>query len=151
MSGKTYTIDQFRNALLALDDKIRGGVIAKAAMAGGYVIETYAKINAEKTFKSGTGNLMSSINTTLEKSDSTSAEVAVGPTVIYGRIQELGGVIKPVTAKRLHWVDEGGKHHTALSVTLPPRPYLRPAVDDHEPQIIKAVSENLRIEIEGAI
>lgn len=151
MSSKTYTISQFADALSNLEKHVRGKVIAKAAMAGGFAIEAYAKINVEKTFKPGTGNLANSIITTLEKSSDAEAKVSVGPTIIYGRIQELGGVIKPVTAKRLHWVDEKGQHHTALAVTLPARPYLRPAVDEHEDKIIKAVSENLRIEIEGQI
>lgn len=39
-------------------------------------------------------------------------EAQVGPTVIYGRIQELGGIT--------------GRGHAAL---LPPRPYMKPALD----------------------
>jgi phage gpG-like protein len=154
MSGKTYTITQFSDALSRLDNHVRGVVLAKAAMAGGYVVETYAKINVTTVFKGGshrTGNLAGSIKTTLESSTPTRAEVAVGPSVIYGRIQELGGVIVPVTAPRLHWVDESGIHHTAMKVTIPARPYLRPAVDDHEDKIIEAISKNLQIEIEGQI
>jgi HK97 gp10 family phage protein len=149
--AKKYTISQFSDALSKLGKHVRKPVIAKAALAGGYTIEAHAKINVEKTFKPGTGNLSNSIITTLEHSDDTSAKVSVGPTVIYGRIQEFGGVIKPVTAKILHWVDEGGRHHQAASVTIPARPYLRPAVDENEDAIIKAVADNLRIEIEGQI
>ena len=151
MAGKTYSIAQYADALSRLGAHVRKKVIAKAAMAGGFVIEAHAKINVEKTFKPGTGNLSNSINTTLEKSTDTMAKVSVGPSVIYGRIQEFGGVIKPVTAKMLHWVDEGGQHHQANSVTIPARPYLRPAIDENEARILKAVSENLRIEIEGQI
>jgi phage gpG-like protein len=151
MSGKTYTMPQFRKALLAMDGKIRGGVLAKAAMAGGLVIEGQAKINAIQTFDKQSGNLANSIQTKLASSSASRAVVSIGPTAVYGRIQEFGGVIKPVTAKRLHWVSEDGEHHFAMSVTLPPRPYLRPAIDEHENEIMRAVGENLRIEIEGAI
>jgi len=96
--------------------------------------------------------LKNSITTRVVKSDSDSVTVHVGPSdVEYGRIQELGGVIKPVKAKRLHWVDEEGRHLSALAVTIPARPYLRPAVDDNVSEITGAVGENLRIEIEGAV
>lgn len=150
-AGRNYSIKEFAGALRKLEGHVRGRVIAKAAMAGGYVIEGHAKINVEKTFKPGTGNLAGSIQTVLEKSDENSAEVSVGPTVIYGRIQELGGVIRPVTAKRLYWMGEDGQLRSAMVVVIPPRPYLRPAVDENEGRIWKAVSENLRIEIEGQI
>lgn len=149
--SKTYTISQFSDALSKLESNVRGSVIAKAAMAGGFVIEANAKINVTKTFTARTGNLLNSISTTLESSGNDSAKVSVGPTVIYGRIHELGGVIKPITAKMLHWVDEAGNHHQANAVTIPARPYLRPAVDENEGKIWDAVAANLRIEIEGAI
>lgn len=149
--AKRYTISQFAAALSKLEKHVRGGVIAKAAMAGGLTIEGYAKINVTKTFTARTGNLLNSISTTLEQSSADSAKVSVGPTVIYGRIHELGGVIKPVTAKMLHWVDESGQHHQASAVTIPARPYLRPAVDENTQRIWDAVAANLRIEIEGQI
>jgi len=183
MAGKTYTISQFADALSNLEKHVRSKVIEKAAMAGGFTIEAYAKINVEKTFKSGTGNLANSIITTLEKSSDTEAKVSVGPTIIYGRIQELGGVIKPIKGKHLaiptknapkgssprdfndlfflmsHTGDGGVMINKAgvvmfvlkTEVFIPARPYLRPAVDENEAKIIKAVSVNLRIEIEAQI
>lgn len=151
MSGKTYTMPQFIEALKRMENNVRGKVFANAAMAGGRVIEAQAKINVVNTFKHITGALANSIQTTLESSSADQAVVAVGPTVIYGRIQELGGTIKPLTAKKLHWVNENGEHRSAYEVTLPARPYMKPAVEDHQADIIQAVSENLRIEIEGAI
>lgn len=148
---KKYTMEEFSKALQKLNDHMQGAVISKAAMAGGFVIEAHAKINVADKFKPGVGNLAGTIQTTLESSSPTRAEVAVGPTAVYGPIQEFGGVIKPVTAVRLHWVDEEGQHHTASAVTLPARPYMRPAVDENENAVLGAIGENLRIEIEGAI
>lgn len=146
-----YTMPQFVDALRKLGNHVRGPVLAKAALAGAAVIETHAKINVSNTFTARSGNLGNSIISTLEESSSDRARVAVGPTVIYGRIHELGGVIKPVTAKRLHWVDEGGNHHTAMAVTMPARPYLRPAIDNNKSSIWNAIAANLQIEIEGQI
>ncbi|MCZ2155737.1 MAG: HK97 gp10 family phage protein [Bryobacterales bacterium] len=151
MTGKTYTIAQFEVALKRLEKTARGEALKRSAMAGGFVIEGQAKVNVERTFQPSTGNLAGSIFTDVIQADDTRAEVAVGPSVVYGRIQELGGTVKPVFAKMLHWVDESGEHHFANEVTLPARPYLRPAVDENGNKIVKAISENLRIEIEAAL
>jgi len=49
----------------------------------------------------------------------------VKPLIVYARIQELGGTIRPRDAKALSWV-MGGKRYFAQQVTLPARPYMRP-------------------------
>lgn len=71
-----------------------------------------------------------------------SARSRVVPLIVYARIQELGGTVNAshpgfklvmgpdgrhrfVQTGMLHWVSDG-KHHFAQSVTLPPRPYMRP-------------------------
>lgn len=151
MTGKHYTMPQFADALKRLGNHVRGPVLAKAALAGAKVIETHAKINVSTTFTARSGNLGNNIFTTLEESSSTRARTATGPGEIYGRIHELGGVITPVTAPRLHWVDEFGDHHTANAVEIPARPYLRPAIDNNKNSIWQAVAANLKIEIEGQI
>lgn len=149
--SKVYSMAQFSEALKKLSKSVRGEVLAKAAMAGGQVIEAYAKINVNSTFKNGNGNLANGIQTTLDSSSGDRAEVSVGTTAIYGRIQELGGTVKPLVAKKLWWVGEDGALRSAYSVTLPARPYMAPAANDNEDAIWQAVGENLRIEIEGAI
>jgi len=121
---------------------ITGETLAKALMAGGQVIEAQAKINVEKTFSSkstGGAGLGGSIHTELVESSETSAKVHVGPSVIYGRIQELGGVIKPVFAKMLSWVNDAGERVFANVVHIPARPYLRPAVDNNLDKIKDAI------------
>lgn len=182
MSGKTYTIAQFGEALKRLEKTARGKALKRSAMAGGFVIEAEAKINVNDTFNPGTGNLAGSIFTDTVHESDTLVETATGPSVIYGRIQELGGTVKPVFAKYLAipinarkdsspWdypdlifipMDNSSsamlisKSGVAMfwltkSVTLPARPYLRPAADENGDRIVKAISENLRIEIEAAL
>ncbi len=64
----------------------------------------------------------------------------VAPTVVYGRIQELGGTVRPVNPAShaaaiasgrpwmLGWGGTAGRRTSfARQVTLPPRPYLAPA------------------------
>jgi phage gpG-like protein len=135
----------------AVRKAVTGEGLKKAALAGGLVIEANAKINVEKTFSSkstGGAGLAGSIQTVISKSTSTLAEVEVGPTVIYGRIQELGGVILPVFAKLLSWVDDG-KRIFAKRVQIPARPYLRPAMDEHEDDIRDAVGFQIKKDIEA--
>ena len=135
----------------AVRKQITGDGLKKAALAGGFVIEGNAKINVNKTFSSkatGGAGLGGSIQTVVSKATPTKAEVDVGPTVIYGRIHELGGIILPVYAKMLSWVDNG-KRIFAKRVQIPARPYLRPAVDEHEKEISQAVGFQIKKQIES--
>lgn len=51
------------------------------------------------------------------------ATSSVAPHTVYARIQQKGGVIVPVRAKVLRWVDKTGTHY-AHRVRLPARPYM---------------------------
>ena len=53
--------------------------------------------------------------------------------VKYALIHELGGTIVPVKAKALAIPQEDGGVRFAKSVTIPARPYLRPAADSKYP------------------
>jgi phage gpG-like protein len=64
------------------------------------------------------GALRRSIKTRRTKRGPTQYEGRVGPTIVYARIQELGGVT-------------GAGYRTRL----PPRPYLRPASDNARPRV----------------
>lgn len=57
--------------------------------------------------------------------------------VVYARIHELGGVIKPKRAKALAIPDpkKAGGVILVKSVTIPRRPYLRPAADKEYPKL----------------
>lgn len=64
----------------------------------------------------------------------------VGPTTVYAAIQERGGTILPRRAALLAWRTADGWRR-ARSVTLPPRPYMRPAVRDAIPRIRRIVAD----------
>lgn len=141
------------NHFQAVKDAVSGDVLKKAAMAGGQVIEAYAKSNVNSTFSNkatGGAGLGGSIQTVLISVDEKHAEVAVGPTMIYGRIHELGGVIRPVAAKALHFVVDG-VHVVTQLVHIPARPYLRPAVDEHQDEIQQAIGFQLKSKIEEVL
>jgi len=125
---------------------IGGQGLMNAAMSGGRVVQSQAKIYAPKD----TSNLANSIKAEPVKETATSAEVQIGTNVIYARIQELGGTIVPKTAKMLSWISKTGERVFARAVTIDAQPYLRPAVDNHEGQIKSAIESAISSELEKA-
>lgn len=140
-----------KNNVKAVRGAISGENLKAAVEAGGRVIEGAAKVNIRNTFSSMMGALENSILVVINKATATEAEAEIGPTAIYGRIQELGGIITPVKAKLLSWVNDAGERIFAHMVHLPPRPYMRPAVDENLNAIEQAMSYQLKKSITGAI
>lgn len=62
--------------------------------------------------------------------------------VKYALIHELGGTIVPKTAKALAIPQPDGSVRFAQSVTIPPRPYLRPAADKNYPDLPERIRRN---------
>ena len=147
----TSKVVVLKNNVKAIRGVVTGAALKSAVMAGGQTLENYAKINVEKTFShksTGGAGLGGSIQTVVSTSTETKAEVDVGPTVIYGRIHELGGIILPVKAKMLSWMDDDtGERIFAKMVQILARPYLRPAVDEHKGEIGDVISCHLQKQI----
>jgi len=134
---------------------ITGAMLMDSAKAGGHVVEGHAKINASKGGKEHlnirTGHLVNAINVSEGKQTPTRAWADIGPgAVIYARIHELGGIIKPVAAKMLSWVNEAGERIFANLVHIPARPYLRPALDENTDKIVSAVETEIWRNLDNA-
>ena len=148
----TSKVVVLKNNVKTIRGVVTGAALKSAVMAGGQTLENYAKINVEKTFSSkstGAAGLGGSIQTIVSTATEIKAEVDVGPTVIYGRIHEFGGIIRPVTAKFLHFIIDGIEIFTKL-VQIPARPYLRPAFDEHKDEIVDAMMHQVKKAIEQA-
>ena len=142
----TVTIDDaaFRKDLRSLRGKATGDAMKPAALAGGFVIEGAAKINVRnKLDKHPTGNLLGSINTKPTAVKKNSVTVATGTNVIYAAIHEFGGTIKAKNAKALVF-EIDGEIKMVKSVYIPPRPYMRPAVDDNHGSIRDTIMHHLK-------
>ena len=131
MTGKVIVLednfDAVRNA-------VTNNQLMEIAKAGGFVVEAFAKINAgsgRPGLNIQSGNLVNSINVSKGKQTKTGAWVDIGTNVVYARIHELGGIIK------------GAFGRVGMIVHMPARPYLRPALDENEPKIVKAVMAEL--------
>jgi len=149
-----FDMTSFRDGLRRLDRAVSGQIVHDAVDAGARLIQAHAKINANNVFSSkATNNLANSITVEIEKT-LHGASANIGPTLVYGRIHELGGIIKPVHAKMLSWVVEKGEtieRIFAKVVHMPARPYLRPAVEDNKSEIEDVIAATLRKGIEKAM
>lgn len=94
------------------------------------------------------GALRRSIKTRRTKHGPNVYAGGVGPTIVYGPIQERGGTILPKRGPFLWWRTGDGMRR-ARSVTLPPRPFLRPAARDSIPRIRRIFADAWTRAIKG--
>lgn len=101
-----------------------------------------------------TGALFNSVFATVLSNDE-GADVYVGPdvnAVPYAMIQNYGGVVPahwvaPVEKQALHWI-QGGEdrfsrgHMVGIKtpIIIQPRPYIEPAFDDHQEEILEIMN-----------
>lgn len=127
--------------------------LEKVVMAGAIIVRDAAVIKIQSTFKMVTGarGLSRIIISLAEKTNST-CYFDIGSNLPYARIHELGGIIRPVKAKMLSWVDpDTNERRFAKSVLMPKRPYLRPAMENNVRSIELAVVEALNSAIRGLL
>lgn len=94
-----------------------------------------AKINVRQklnTTGTSTGALSGSIGYDV---DGSRLAGHVGTAMIYARIHEFGGVIRPVRAPMLRFTLPDGTFVRTKRVTIPARPYLTPALEESMPEI----------------
>lgn len=151
-----FSIHTSGNAFGALSKLAQHGrdAIMRVTLKAAHEVQAKAKINVHQklnTTGKAKGTLSRSV-TVLSNRNKLQAEI--GPSVIYGRIHEFGGVIKPVKGEYL-WFRLPGAQAISYSksgsvkagataeghlirvkqVTIPARPYLQPALDEIEPKI----------------
>lgn len=141
-------LTELNSALKKIKSNASGDHLGKAVMAGLFTLEAEAKLNVRANFNQRTGHLASAWETKLDSVSEQRAEGHTSPLAIYARIQELGGVIRATNAPALHFQTDDGVWHTVKAVTIPARPYLRPAADNHKDDIFKSVSSVLHDLIE---
>lgn len=157
MATITVTIDgleQFDSKIKQLTSSMRGQIAKDAVDEGAAVVQFHAQLNARNVFSENQrGQARNSIRESSKqdwiesRTTGNGAVAEIGPHVVYGRIQELGGTIRPRNVEFLHFKIDN-RDIFAKSVTLPPRPYLRPAVENHIGEIREkmaaSVEDNLR-------
>jgi len=67
------------------------------------------------------------------------AKVEVGTNLIYAPVQEFGATICAKNKPWLHFKTRDGQWHKVKCVTVPAHPYMRPAFDTEQQNVIKEV------------
>jgi phage gpG-like protein len=93
----------------------------------------FLRFAAKKLILQDTGRLKNSIAYRPASSPQGATQLIIGSNLIYARIHQLGGIIRPRTAKALRFpisTPQGIQWITKKSVTIPARPYLVFRPDD---------------------
>lgn len=106
-------------------DKITKALDRAAILYQGEVKQQLSGPHSSKKLGVKTGHLRRSIQ--IDRTHVKNGKIRVGTNVKYSRIHEFGGVIKAKTAGLLHFKIENF-WHTAKSVIIPARPFMRPAL-----------------------
>jgi len=137
-------------ALDKLDSDLRTEKADAALYAGGLVIANAAKRKCPVK----THTLQRSIHVETHSKGGSfhvpEREAWIGTDLVYAAMQEFGGTVVPVSAPMLAWQDtdnhghKGDEWHFAYSVTIPPHPYMRPAIDETKSEVLLKVAESLK-------
>ncbi len=171
--------DELMRKFKALDEAVQEEALAFAVLEGAKVITDEARANIQKQGLIKTRTLSRSISEAIEERSATRAVVAIGTNLEYAAIHEYGGTIRPKNGKYLAipvgtykgsptthadlkvvktrsgslvMLDDNGTVQYVLkpSVTIPARPYLRPALDDKKEEARQRIGESLKRLIEKA-
>ena len=129
-------MDELRKRMGALQGDMRE-IMSTALVAGANQLEGYVKVNIRDRGLVDTANLMNSWS--VERED---MRAVLYTPVVHAAIHEYGGVIKAHGGGFLTFQTKDGTWHRVRSVNMPARPYLRPAVDEHEEEIMQSVRVN---------
>lgn len=97
---------------------------------------------------SGGLGLRASIDHEVDKAGMAS-KARIGASVKYAAIHEFGGTIHAKNAEYLHFKTRDGGWVRTKQVTIPARPYLRPALTEHAPALQRTFAEAMRRRMGG--
>jgi len=123
------------------DKRIMKGVLSGVKKGMALFKTTAKKFGGANQLKIRTGALRDSIDYTV-KDKGNVITASLGSDKIYAAIHEYGGTISARSAKHLIFKTNNG-WRKASTITIPPRPFLRPAVEGN----INAVSKIINHEV----
>lgn len=166
VQGMTDLLEKFKN----LEEAVQEDSLIGTAQAGGTVVRNAALDNIKSQGLIKTRTMSRSVHSVVIESSVNRAAVQVGTNLEYAAIHEYGGVIHPKNSKylaipvgtytgsprrhpdlkvrvtnngNLVMVSAGGEVQYVLkqSVTIPARPYMRPAYDEQKQEVIDTMQQ----------
>lgn len=125
----------FRKALRKCSLEVQDAAWTEGLTDGLSTLDGLVKVNIVKRNLIDRGRLLNSWDLKVFPPSNGQAYGTIGTNIIYARIHEYGGIIKPRTAKMLAWKGKDGQIHFAHSVTIKAKPYFRPAFDEGGDQV----------------
>lgn len=135
--------------LKKMDAAVGRQAAAKALRAGAQHLMGVIKVNIAEKPLLDIGNLRDSVVEDELHTGSTSW-ITFGPHTVYAAIHEFGGIILPTNGPFLVFKGKDGKLVFTRSVTMPARPYIRPAIDSDGDEALEILGETLGREIDEA-
>lgn len=123
-------------------------MMEEATVAGATVVVRAAQENSRKGHPKHTrritGDLFNSIRIQDKRKYLNRIEIDVGSSQVHARMNEFGGTIRPKKGRFLKFKGKDGEWVFAKSVQIPPRPFLRPALDENVSEIEAAVEKKIK-------
>ena len=161
MGVQVRGVEQFTAQMKRVAQIIPQGDLAEALEAGGWIIANEAKDNVLRQDLVKSGALYESIKPV--PIGKTAVDIMVG--VPHGAVHEFGlpkggKGVHSATAKQIRffwamWLQTGESMWKALALkkgyTIPPRPYLTPAVKDKKDEAVKQIAIQLAIALSNKL
>jgi phage gpG-like protein len=143
--------------LAKLEASVRSDVIKLSLYQGAETIAGWVKKNKLSGPRPSvlgvvSNRLRSSISASKTEQLDNEYRSKIGTNVKYARIHEYGGLIRAINAKFLRFKTSDGKWHAKKEVSIPARPFLRPAIEDegNQREVLNILTENINTAIERA-
>lgn len=138
----TWDDRDLKRRLAKVEAAVKTEAVSKGLRAGSNFLIGHIKTNITSINLIDTGDLLNSV-TEDELHTGSKAYVTFGPHKIYAAIHEFGGVILPTKGPYLVFKGKDGKMVFTKSVTMPARPYIRPAMDNQGDEALKLMGSTI--------
>lgn len=152
MSGLTVVFDdkEVLRKLKHTETTMRQEALKAGLHAGAFFLIAHIKVNIVNRKLVDTGNLLGSVQEDEIHMSDKEAYIEFGPHTVYAAIHEFGGIIKATHAPYLVFEGSDGNLVFTKSVTMPARPYMRPALDEHGKEATALMGDTIGRIIESA-
>lgn len=144
----TFDDSDLKRRLAKVEAAVKTEATSKGLRAGSNYLVGQIKVNITDINLIDTGDLLNSV-TEDELHLGQHAYVTFGPHKIYAAIHEFGGVILPIHGPYLVFMGKDGKLVFTKSVTMPARPYIRPALDEHGDEALDLMGKTIGDILDG--
>lgn len=140
VGGKVLRSEKIAATVGNFNGNLRNGILAACILVEGKVKRDYL---SGQVLHVRTGRLRSSITHALPTLGPQGWQGTVGTNVIYAPVHEYGATIEPKTKPYLKFQTPDGAWHSVKRVVIPPRPFMKPALEDNTDAILTTIRRHI--------